>query len=88
MGVLGRPTTSQPYAFLHKFSVRSGCIHGLEHRPSHHHRLSGEEDISRSLGRWDTRMVMFSDPPPDVPSTIADTGYPDSSIGEDSPTYG
>jgi len=85
--VLGRPTTSQPYAFLHKFSVRSGRIHGVGHRPSHHDRLSGKEDISRSLGRSDRRMVMFSDGPPHVPPTIADTGCPDPSVGEDSPTY-
>jgi len=86
-GVLGRPTTSQPYAFLHNFSVRSGPIHGVAHRPSHHDRLSGEEDISRSLGRSDTRMVMVSDRPPHVPPTIADTGYTDPSVGADSPTY-
>jgi len=85
--VLGRPTTSQLYAFLHKFSLRSGLIHGVAHRPSHHYRLSGEADISRSLGRSDRRMVMFSDRPPHVPQTIADTGYTDPSVGEDSPTY-
>jgi len=49
--VLGRPTTSQPYAFLPKFSVRSRRIHGMAHRPSHHSSLSGEEDISRSPAR-------------------------------------
>jgi len=85
--VLGRPTTSQPYALLPKFSVRSGGIHDLAHRPNHHDRLSGEEDISRSLGRSDIRMVMFSDRPPHVPPTIADTRYTDPSVGEDSPTY-
>jgi len=87
VAVLGRPTTSQPYAFLHKFSLRSGRIHSVAHRPSHHHRLSGEEHISRSLGHSDKRMVMFSDRPPHVPPTIADTGHPDSSVREDSPTY-
>jgi len=85
--VLGRPTTSQPNAFLHKESVRSGCIHGLAHRPGYHNRLSGEQDISRSLGRSNRRMVMFSDRPPHVPPTIADTGYTDPSVGEHSPMY-
>jgi len=85
--VLGRPTASQPHASLHTFSVRSGRIHGVAHRRSHHDRLSGEEDISRSLGRSDRRMVMFSNRPPHVPPTIADTGYTDPSVGEDSPTY-
>ena len=87
VAVLGRLTTSQPYAFLHKFSVRSGRIHGVAHRPSHHERLSGEEDISRSLGRSDRRMVISSDHPPHVPSTIADTGCRDPCGGEDSPKY-
>jgi len=85
--VLGPPTTSQPYAFLRKCSVSSGRIHGVAHRPSHHNTLSGEEDISRSLGRSDRRMVMVSDRPPHVIPTIADTGYTGSSVGEDSPTY-
>jgi len=85
--VPGRPTTSQLYPFLHKFSVRSGRIHGVAHRPTHHDRLSGEEDISRSLGRSDSRMVIFSDRPSHVPPTSADTGYTDPSVGEDSPTY-
>jgi len=62
--VLGRPTTSQPYAFLHKFSVHSGRIDSVAHRPSHHNRLSGEEHISRTLGRSDRRMLMFTDRPP------------------------
>jgi len=82
--VLGRPTTSQPYAFRHKFSVRSGRLHGVVHRPSLHDRLSGEEDISRSRGRCDRRMVMLSDRPRHVPPTIADTGYTDPSVGEES----
>jgi len=82
--VLGRPTTSQPYAFLHKFSDRSGRIHDVAHRPSHHNRLSCEEDISRSLGHCDRRMIMFSDRPRHVPPTIADTGNMDPSVGEDS----
>jgi len=86
--VFGRPTTSQPYAFLHKFSLSSGRIHVVAHTSSYHDRLSGEEDISRSLGRTDRRMVMFSDRPPHVPPTIADMGYTDPSVGEDSPTYG
>jgi len=85
--VLGPPTTSQPYAFLHKFSVCSGRIHGVAHSASHHDTLSGEEDISRSLGRSDRRMVMFSDRPPHVSPTIADTGYTDQSVGEDTQTY-
>jgi len=85
--VLGRPTTSQLYAFLQKFSVRSGHIQSMGHRTSHHDRLSGEEDISLSLGRSDTRMVMLSDRAPHVPPSIADMGYTDSSVGEDSPTY-
>ena len=85
--VLGGPTASQPYAFLHKFSVRSGRIPGVAHGPSHHDRLSGEEDISRNLGHADRTMVMFSDRPPHVPPTIADTGYTDPSVEEDSPTY-
>ena len=84
--VLGRPTTSQVYAFLHKFSVRAGRIHGVADRLSHHDTLSGEEHISRSLGHSDRRMVMFSDRPPHGPPTIADTGYTDPSVGEDSPT--
>ena len=85
--VLGRPTTSPPYAFLHKFSIRSGRIHGVAHRPSHHDRPSGEEDISRCLGRSDRRMVMLSDCPANVPPTIADKGYTDPSVGEGFPTY-
>ena len=85
--VLGRPTTRQLGELLHKFSVRSGRIQAVAHRPRHHDRLSGEEDISRSLGRSDRRMVMFSDSPPHVPPTIADTGYTDPNVGEDSPTY-
>ena len=85
--VLGLPTTSQPYAFLPKFSVRSGPIDCVGHRPSHHDRLSGEEDISCSLGRSDRRIVMFSDRPPHVPASIADTGYTDPSVGEDSARY-
>jgi len=85
--ILGHPTTSQPYAFLHKFSVGSSGIHGIAHRPSHHDWVSGEEDISRSLGRSDRRMVMFCDRPLHVPPTIADTGYTDPSVREDSPTY-
>jgi len=85
--VLGRPTTSRLYAFLDKFSIRSGRIHSVAHRPSHHDRLFGEEDISRSLGRSDRRMVMFSDRPPHVPPTIAETGYRHPTVGEDSPTY-
>ena len=56
--------------------------------PSYHDRLSGEEDISRSLGRPDRRMVMFSDRPPHVRPTSADTGYTDPIVGEYSPTYG
>ena len=84
--VLGPPTTSQPYAFLHKFSVRSNCIHAVAHRPSHPNRLSGEEDISRSLEPSDRRMVIFSNHPSHVPPTIADTGYTDPSVGEDCPT--
>jgi len=82
-----RPTTSQPYAFLHKFSVRCGRIHGIAHRPSHQDRLSGEEDILRSPGRSDRRMVMCSDRPPHVPPTIAATGYTDPSVRDDSPMY-
>jgi len=83
--VLGRPTTSQPCAFLHTFSIRSGRIHGVAHRPSHDDTRSGEEDISRCLGRSDRRMVMLSDCPANVPPTIADTGYTDPSVGEGSP---
>jgi len=83
--VLGRPTTIQAYAFVHKFSVRSGRIPRVAHRPSHHDTLSGEEDISCSLGRSDRRMVMFSDRPLHVPPTIADTGSTDPSVGEHSP---
>ena len=82
--VLGRPTTSQPYAFLHKVYVRSGPIHGVVHRPSHYDTLSGEDNISRSLGHCDRRMIMFSDRPRHVPPTIADTGNMDPSVGEDS----
>jgi len=85
--VLGPPTTSQPYAFLYKFSVRSGRIHGVAHKPSHHDRLSGEEDISRGLERSNRRMVMFFDNPSRVPPTIADTGDTDQGVREDSPTY-
>jgi len=70
-----------------KFSVRSGRIHGVAPRPSHHDRVSGEEHISRSIGHSDTRKVMFSDCPAHVPPTIADTGYTEPSVGEDSPTY-
>jgi len=58
----------------------------MAHTPSHHDRLSGEEDISRSLGRSDRIMVMFSDSPPHVTSTVEDMGYTDPSVGEDSPT--
>jgi len=85
--VRGRPTTSQPYVFRHKFSARSGRIHGGAHTPSNHDRLSSEKDISRSLERSDRRMVMCHDHPPHVPPTIADTGYTDPSVREDSPTY-
>jgi len=58
----------------------------MAHTPSQHDRLSGEEDISRSLGRSDRIMVMFSDRPPHVTPTIQDMGYTDLSVGEDSPT--
>ena len=84
---LGRPTTNQLSAFLYKFFVRCGPIHGVAHRPSHHNRLFGEVDISCSPGRSNRSMVMFSDRPPHVFLTIADTGYTNPNVGEASPTY-
>src|ERR1700761_8345328 len=58
--VLGRPTTSRPYAFRHIFSVHSDRIPGAAHILSHLGRLSAEEDISRSPGCRDRRMVTCS----------------------------
>jgi len=85
--VLGPPTTSQLYAFWHKFSIRAGGIHSVAYRPSHYDRLSGEQHISRRLEHPDGSMVIFTDHPAHVPLTIADTGYLDPSVAEDSPTY-
>jgi len=65
----------------------SGRIHDIAHRSSHPDRIAGEEDIPRSLGRSDRRMVMFSQRPQHVLQTIAHMGYKDLSVREDSPTY-
>ena len=84
-GVPVHPTTSQPYAFPHIFSVHPSHIHGVAHRLGDHDRLSGVEDISRSLGCPDRRMVMFSDHPQHVLETIVDMGYTDPSVRDDFP---
>ena len=85
-GVPVHPTTSQPYAFPHIFSVHHNRIDSIAHRLGHHDRLSGVEDISYSLGCPDRRMVMFSDHPQHVLQTIVDMGHMDPSVRDDSPT--
>ena len=58
--VLGRRTTSGPYAFQHIFSDHGDRIPSAGHRLSHLGRLFVEEDIPRSPGYDDTGMVMGS----------------------------
>ena len=85
--ILGRPTTIRPYAFLHRFSVRSGRILGAAHRLGHPGRLSAARDISRSLECHGRGMVTFACRTEPVLQTTVIIGHRDPKIRDDFRTY-